>query len=360
MPDNEFKEQIVSLSRDGNLYQKTADPGEKYLIQCHACAHRCRISDGKHGLCFMRWNEKGRLRVPWGYVAGLACDPIEKKPFYHFLPGSDALSFGMLGCNFHCPFCQNWTSSQTLRDPEALVSPRKCQPEEIVNLAIQHEAPAIASTYNEPLITSEWALEVFKLAKKRNLFTCYVSNGFASKEVIAYMAPYLDAMNVDLKCFTEEGYRQLGGRLKPVLETIRGLRKMKKWVEVITLIVPGFNDSEDELSRMAEFLASVDPDMPWHVTACHAQYKYDNKIKSTPSRRIEEAAEIGRRAGIRYVYGGNVIGLGKNENTYCHKCGFMLIKRSGFHVTRNLMQSGHCCNCDSVIPGIWQDNSSCE
>ncbi len=354
MSGDDLKTQLTGLSREGVLYRCVSGKGAERVLECKACAHRCKISPGQRGLCCMRRNEGGKLMVPWGYVSGLACDPVEKKPFYHFLPGKDALSFGMLGCNFHCQFCQNWTSSQTLRDPEATACPKKCQPEEIISMAMQYEAPIIASTYNEPLITSEWGVDVFKLAKKKNLFTCYVSNGYATREVLEYMAPYMDAMNVDLKCFTEDGYRKLGGRLEPVLETIRNLWKMKKWVEVITLIVPGFNDSKEELEKMAEFMVSVSPSIPWHVTAYHQQYKYSSRFKVTPPNKIAEAVEIGRQAGIKYVYGGNILDMGQYENTFCHKCGSTLIKRRGFQIVHNAVQSGHCGNCSSVIPGIWQ------
>ncbi|OGV72480.1 MAG: AmmeMemoRadiSam system radical SAM enzyme [Lentisphaerae bacterium RIFOXYB12_FULL_65_16] len=342
------------MSRPGELVQPVPDAADK-AVQCVACAHMCRIRDGGHGVCHVRFNSGGTLRVPHGYASSVACDPIEKKPFYHFLPGRDALSFGMLGCNLHCPFCQNWTISQALRDPEAVLSPRPCSAEQLVSLARRNAAPILSSTYNEPLISSEWAVEIFRLGKAHGLLTTYVSNGFASPQVLEYLDPWLDAMNVDLKCFSDEGYRTLGGRLDPVLDTIRALWARRKWVEVITLIVPGFNDSDRELAQIAEFLVSVSPDIPWHVTAYHADYKMAQGPARTSMERLQAGAEIGRKAGLRYIYGGNLLGLGRHENTYCHSCGRLLIERRGFSVSRNEVEAGGVCpGCQARVPGVWQ------
>ena len=350
--DPEFRASLTRLTREATLCRPFASAGEDAL-QCTACAHLCRIRNGAHGTCQMRLNRAGRLFAPHGYVAGMACDPIEKKPFFHLLPGRDALSFGMLGCNLHCEFCQNWNTSQTLRDPRAIARPQRCTAEDIVTAAAGRGAPVVASTYNEPLVTSEWAGEVFALAKQRGMLTCYVSNGHASVEVLQYLAPVLDAMNVDLKCFTDQGYARLGGRLEPVLDTIRWLWARGKWVEVITLVVPGFNDSDAELTQIAEFLASVSPDIPWHVTAYHADYHMSQGVARTPMERLATAIAIGGKVGIRFVYGGNVHGLGSCEDTTCHCCGTLLIERRGFALRTMRVAQGACPGCGSSIPGRW-------
>ncbi len=323
-------------------------------VQCHACAHHCQIREGKRGLCLMRFNRKGTLYGPSGYVAGVACDPIEKKPFFHVLPGQNALSFGMLGCNFHCWFCQNWQTSQLLRDPQAAgMPPQPCSARELVDLALRSNAPMISSTYNEPLITCEWAAEIFALARERGLMTSFVSNGFASAQVLDFMEPCLDAMNVDLKCFTEKNYARLGGRLRPVLDTIGSLHQRGIWVEVVTLVVPGFNDSVEELRSMADFVASVDPDIPWHVTAYHADYKAKGAAAWTPVEKIRQVLDLGREAGLRYVYGGNLRGLGRDENTYCPQCQALLVERSGFSLLKCRLAGGCCPDCGQPIPGRW-------
>jgi pyruvate formate lyase activating enzyme len=221
--------------------------------------------------------------TPYGYAAGLQVDPIEKKPFFHVMPGAPVLTFGMLGCNFHCQFCQNWISSQALRDEAAGASPEPIDAEAMVDLGARNGARLVASSYNEPLITTEWAVEVFKQAKAKGMSTLYVSNGYATPEVLDYLRPRLDGINIDLKCFSDRGYRRLGGVLERVLETIERAHGMGLWVETVTLVVPGFNDSDDELREMARFLVSVSPDIPWHVTALHPAYK--------PPRRCGVAGE---------------------------------------------------------------------
>src|SRR5687767_6433709 len=216
-------------------------------IQCFACGHRCLIKPGRDGVCRVRFNDDGQLLVPHGYVGALACDPIEKKPFFHVLPGSDALTFGMLGCDFHCGYCQNWVTSQMLRDPEAVAPPKETTPQQLVDLAVRHGAPVVASSYNEPLITSEWAVDVFREAKGRGLRCAYISNGNATPQVLDFVGPYLDAYKVDLKTFSDRNYRQLGGVLENVTATIRMLKERGFWVEIVTLVVPSFSDDTDDL-----------------------------------------------------------------------------------------------------------------
>ncbi len=331
---------------------------ENNAVRCYACGHRCKILDGLKGICKVRFNEEGVLRVPRGYAAALQVDPIEKKPFFHAYPGALALSFGMLGCDYHCGYCQNWVTSQALRDPVAGAAPIDIEPSELVALARRHGATVITSTYNEPLITSEWAVEVFREAKREGLVCSYVSNGNGTEKVLDYIAPYVDLYKVDLKGFTDAHYRDLGGTLQPVLDTIRGLKQRGIWVEVVTLLVPDFNDSDEELTKMAEFLAGVDADIPWHVTAFHQDYKMTDHANTT-ARHLLRAYEIGRRAGLRFVYPGNIPGaVGDLESTHCPSCDAVVIGRVGFRVTSYRLNAGHCPDCGTTIPGVWDGTAA--
>ncbi|HEY1271445.1 MAG TPA: AmmeMemoRadiSam system radical SAM enzyme, partial [Terriglobales bacterium] len=308
------------------LYQKL----DRNRVRCFSCGHCCPIPDGQPGVCKVRYNRGGTLLVPWGYVGGVQCDPIEKKPFFHAYPGALAYSFGMLGCDLHCSYCQNWVTSQALRDPGAISPPLKADPEALVDDAVRQGARLIVSTYNEPLITSEWAVAIFREAKAAGLLTGFVSNGNATPQVLEYVRPWIDLYKVDLKSFDDRHYRQLGGRLAPILETIRSLHALDIWLEIVTLLIPGFNDSADELQRLTEFIASVSPDIPWHVTAFHKDYKM-NDPKETTAEDLLRAADIARKAGLRYVYAGNLPGMvGNAEDTRCHNCGKTLVKRYSY------------------------------
>jgi pyruvate formate lyase activating enzyme len=303
----------------------------------------------------VRFNDGGRLKVPWGYVAALQCDPTEKKPFYHVLPGSQTLTFGMLGCDYHCPGCQNWVTSQALRDPAAGTVPEDVTPADLVRSALRSGARLVASSYNEPLITTEWAVAVFAAAKDAGLRTCFVSNGNATREALTYLRPWCDCYKIDLKAMTDRHYREVGGNLDRVLETIRMAHDMGFWVEIVTLVIPGWNDSAGELEAAARLMASVSPDIPWHVTAFHPDYK----MAAHGHTRVEtllNAAKIGRAAGLRFVYAGNAPGqVGGLEHTACPGCGTVLVERRGFRVTHNRLVAtkGRCPACARVIPGIW-------
>lgn len=342
-------ERLARHTREGDLYEKLPDR----KLRCFACGHRCVIPEGQLGICKVRYNEAGMLRVPFGYVAALQVDPVEKKPFYHALPGSLALSFGMLGCDLHCGYCQNWVTSQALRDPMAAASPQPMTPAELVALAHAHGAPILTSTYNEPLITSEWAVAVFREAKASGLVCSYVSNGNGTPEVLDYLQPYVSLYKVDLKSFRDRPYRDLGGTLERVLWTIRALHERGFWVEVVTLVVPGFNDGNEELRDMARFLVSVSPDIPWHVTAFHQDYKMTDP-KATGGAALRRAAEIGKAEGLHFVYAGNLPGsVGNWENTYCPGCRALLVERHGFHVRQNRITNGACPVCQRAIAGFW-------
>ncbi len=346
-------EVLDGLTVEGELYQAEADGS----VRCFACGHRCLIRPGRRGICQVRFNEGGKLRVPWGYVAALQSDPIEKKPFFHVLPGSNALTFGMLGCDYHCSFCQNWFTSQAMRDPAAdaaIQLVRRITPEQMVELAQRTRAAAVVSSYNEPLITSEWAVSIFKKAKEAGLLCAYVSNGNNTPEVMEYLRPYLSAYKVDLKCMNDKNYRKLGGTLQNTLDGIRRARELGLWVEVVTLVIPGFNDSNEELWEAARFLASLSPDIPWHVTAFHKDYKMTDP-DNTDARTLLRAAEIGREAGLRYVYAGNLPGeVGEYEDTFCPQCNTRLIRRMGYIILEyHLTAQGSCPKCGEHIPGIW-------
>jgi len=298
-----------------------------------------------------------RPHVPFGYATSVHADPIEKKPFFHFLPGSTALSFGMLGCNFHCPFCQNWITSQAPHERDAGLPLYEITADEMVARARRQNAESISSTYNEPLISTEWALAVFREARAHGLRTSYVSNGFATPDVIAELNPWLDAINIDLKGFTDSFYTELGGRLQPVLDTITACVEAGIWVEVVTLVVPGCNDSPGELTDIARFLADVSPDIPWHVTAYHPDYHY-TEPGPTPPATLVNAVRIGRENGLHYVYAGNLPGrVGALESTLCPACGTTVIERYGFRIVRNTLDSGSCQSCGEPIAGLWPTRS---
>ena len=341
---------LARETRDGELYDTLPDG----RLRCYACGHECPLPDGAIGVCKVRFNANGRLRVPWGYIGGVPCDPIEKKPFFHAYPGALAYSFGMLGCDLHCGYCQNWVTSQALRDPAAVVPPLFTTPADLVGDALRQHARVMVSTYNEPLITSEWAVAVFKEARAAGLVTGYVSNGNGTPRVLEYLRPWVDLYKVDLKSFDDRRYRELGGRLGPILDTIRGLHAIGVWVEIVTLLIPGFNDSRDELNRLTEFIADVSPDIPWHVTAFHGDYKMTGPVNTTADM-LSAAAAIGTANGLRHVYAGNLPGkVGDLEHTRCGDCGQLLVSRFGYHIRDyRLTPDGRCPACAATVPGRW-------
>ncbi len=337
-------------TREGDLYERL----DAHRLRCVACGHRCPIPDGAVGVCKVRYNDGGRLRVPWGYVAGVQCDPVEKKPFFHAYPGGLAYSFGMLGCDLHCGYCQNWVTSQALRDPAAVAPPDVRSPQELVEEAVSLGARLLVSTYNEPLITAEWGVAVFREARAAGLATGFVSNGNATPEVIEYLRPWLDLYKVDLKGFDDRHYRELGGRLQPILDTIQRVHAAGIWLEIVTLLIPGFNDDAAELRDLTQFIAGVSPEIPWHVTAFHRDYKMTGPADTTPDM-LRRAAGIGRQAGLQFVYAGNQPGrVGDLEHTDCPHCGVRLIEREGYRVLAYaLTETGRCTRCDARIPGRW-------
>lgn len=341
--------------KDCELCTKLSDN----VVQCSACSHRCKIQNGNTGICGVRRNYHGTLKLlVWDKPTGVAVDPMEKKPLFHFLPGSAIFSLGTFGCNLGCLFCQNdmtsqlsktdaWRSSYTKFLNQLELWPAK----KIVSYCVENNIPSIAFTYNEPSIFAEYAADVMKLAKKEGIKGVFVTNGYQTKECLKYIKPYIDAFNVDLKSFRDSYYRTIcKASLEPVLDTIKRLYDMGKWIEITTLVVDGKNDSDEELSDIAKFIASVSPNIPWHLSACHPAYKLTN-IRVTPKKTLDWAYHIGKMTGLTYVYLGNL--TSSHENTHCPSCGKCIIERNGFDVVHNHIKKGRCPFCQTPIHGIW-------
>jgi pyruvate formate lyase activating enzyme len=328
------------------------EPLDRNRLRCYSCGHACPIPEGQAGVCKVRYNRGGKLYVPWGYVGGVQCDPIEKKPFFHAVPGALAYSFGMLGCDLHCSYCQNWVTSQALRDPNAVSPPLAATPQALVEDALAQGAKVVVSTYNEPLITSEWAVAIFKEARAAGLMTGFVSNGNGTPQVLEFLRSHIDLYKVDLKSFDDAHYRKLGGRIQPILDSIKRIHQIGFWLEIVTLLIPGFNDCDDEIRRLTEFVAGVSPDIPWHVTAFHQDYRMTDQ-RNTTAEDLLRAAEIGKQSGLRYIYPGNLPGLvGDWENTRCVQCGETLIERYGHRIRAyHLAADGSCPRCATKLPG---------
>ena len=331
-------------------------------LQCLACQHKCVIDNGKLGRCRVRGNQKGKLILPVYGRYSIAVDPIEKKPLYHFLPGSKAYSYGTVGCNFSCQFCQNSSLSMWKLDLEDVCKIKesdvgrlhKVTPSDVVQQALQNHCESIASTYNEPTVSSEFSFEVFKLAKSKGLHTIYVTNGFESVETLNYLAPYLDAVNIDLKGWSEKFYHSIcGGTRAGVCETIRNCHNLGIHTEVTTLIIPQTNDSDEELSNIASFLASVDPEIVWHVSAYHDDYKFEG-LGRTPTTTLQRAVKIGQKCGLLYIYMGNCTHP-DSKVTFCPKCHKELIRRSWGAPAIIHLDKGSCPKCGTSIPGLFTD-----
>lgn len=338
------------MKKEALLYEKLSGN----LVHCFLCNQHCRIADGKFGFCGVRQNLDGSLYTyAYGEVIAAHVDPIEKKPLYHFLPGSSSFSIATIGCNFRCGFCQNWEISQSsFRDGARSGEAQTAQ--EIVELALKNGCKSISYTYTEPTIFFEYALETAKYAKEKGLYNNFVTNGYMTAECLRMIRPYLDAANVDLKFFREDSYKRIcSGSLKPVEDSIQLMHELGIWVEVTTLIVPEENDTDEQLSGIAKFIAGIDKSIPWHISRFQPDYKFgDHKI--TPENMLIKAEKLGRAAGLKNIYIGNVAGLG--SNTYCPKCGELLIKREVFSVLEQKIKDGKCMYCQAKIPGVFVQN----
>ncbi len=322
-------------------------------VHCFLCAHHCRINENGFGFCGVRQNIKGELYTyTYGKAIASHADPIEKKPLYHFLPGTYAYSIATIGCNFRCPFCQNWSISQVKARNEDIEG-YEMKPEEIVAEALRNNCRSVSYTYTEPTIFFEYAYDTAKIAKEHGLYNTFVTNGFMTAEAIEKIRPYLDAANVDLKFFNDDTYKKIcGGRLQPVLDSITNIKKAGIWLEVTTLVVPGQNDSDEELRKIAAFLGAAGKEIPWHISRFHPDYKYLDSYP-TPIETMERAREIGKEEGLKYVYLGNVYTRGE---TICPGCGNVLIERTGFgaSMSERFLKGGKCRKCGTSIEGVWE------
>lgn len=319
--------------------------------QCHLCAHECRIPESKFGVCGVRQNSGGILRtMAYARLVAANVDPIEKKPLYHFLPGSSSFSIATIGCNFKCGFCQNWQISQASVKDGALDAGREVMPERIVQEATRSGCRSISYTYTEPTIFFEYAYDTALPAKKAGLCNVFVTNGYMTRRALETIRPHLDAANVDLKSFSDASYRKTcKGRLQPVLDTIAAMKELGIWIEVTTLVVPGENDSEAELKQIADFLAGIDRDIPWHLSRFHPDFEFQDH-QATPIETLKRAREIGREAGLRFIYLGNVP---EGTNTYCPECRNLIVERRYMELNKLHLQDGRCTSCGTAIAGVW-------
>ncbi len=333
-------------------FQKIIDE-EKKLLQCFLCSHRCRIKIGKRGICGVRENREGKLySLVYGRIVSENVDPIEKKPIFHMLPASLSYSISTVGCNFRCQHCQNYGISQYPHQHKGEITGSHRTPEQVVEAALERRCKSISYTYVEPTIFYEFAYDTAKLAHQKGIKNVFVSNGYTTPEAVSEIAPYLDANNIDLKAFSDKFYREVcGAKLAPVLDTITQMKELGVWVEVTTLVIPGWNDTDKELQSIAEFIKGIDPQIPWHVTAFYPTYKMIDR-GATPVSTLRRAREIGKAAGLHYVYVGNVPGEG-GENTFCKRCSKEIINRTGFSISSVHMDGNRCGYCKEPVAGIF-------
>lgn len=338
----------VSAMKEAMLYEKLSES----KVRCNLCVHRCVIVDGKKGICQVRENQGGTLyTLVYGCTIAQYVDPVEKKPLSHFYPGTTAYSIATPGCNFRCRWCMNWEISQMPRQRHLIMIEKEASPEQIVAAAEQAGCRSIAYTYTEPTIFFEYAYDTARLAHDAGLANIYVTNGYVTEEMLETFQPYLDAVNVDLKAFRDETYRKyVGARLQPVLDSLKRIKALGIWLEVTTLVVPGINDDPAELRDAAQFVAhELGADTPWHISRFFPAYKMTD-VPATPVPTLQRAREIGLEVGLRYVYMGNVMGV---EDTFCHGCGRLLIRRSGFCILENHVRpSGRCPDCGTPVAGV--------
>jgi len=325
-------------------------------VLCQACAQSCKLDESEYGICGVRKVEDGELKLlVYGLAAAVNIDPVEKKPMFHFLPNSKVFSFGTVGCNFSCKFCQNYDISQYPKEHNHEIIGQELPPERIVELAIENGCESIAYTYNEPIVFFEYTYDTAKLAHEKGLKNIYVTSGYETRKAIDLLEPYIDGMNIDIKAFTDEFYKEVcGARLKPVLEAVKYAYEKGIWIEVTTLLIPGKNDSDEEIRNIAKFIAALDPMIPWHLSAFYPMYKMLD-VPPTPPSTLLRAYEIGKEEGLKYLYVGNVEDE-DHESTYCPKCSKRVIDRKGRigqYVTNELNQNGICPHCGYGLEGVW-------
>ncbi|MBI3353824.1 MAG: AmmeMemoRadiSam system radical SAM enzyme [Nitrospirae bacterium] len=333
--------------KEAMLYEKIEDR----KVRCNLCNHRCIILPSKRGICGVRENQEGALyTLVYEKVVAANIDPIEKKPFFNFYPGTRSYSIATAGCNFRCLHCQNYNISQMPKDHDGMITGEVVKAEEIVAMAEKTKCRSISYTYTEPTIFFEYAYDTAVLASKKGIKNVFVTNGYMTKEALTLIKPYLDAANVDLKFFDEKTHQKIcGAKRNPVLETIKLMRELGIWVEVTTLIIPTLNDSDEELRQIAQFVYSVGPEIPWHVSAFYPTYKLTD-LPSTPSATLKKARKIGFDAGLRYVYTGNIPG-DEGEDTFCYNCKTLLIDRHGYEILKYNIKEGRCPKCQTLVDG---------
>ncbi len=335
--------------KEAMFYEKLVDN----QIRCYLCSHNCAIPEGKRGICGVRKNNGGRLEtLVYGRLVSQHLDPVEKKPLFHFLTGSKTYSISTVGCNFKCLHCQNWQISQYPHLTNGEITGEVVSPREVVEAALASGANSISYTYVEPTIFFEFARDCALLAREKGIRNIFVSNGYMSEQAARDLATFIDAINIDIKAFSDEFYKKVcRAKLAPVLANVKLLHELGVWVEITTLIIPGYNDKQDELRALATFIKDVSPSMPWHISAFHPAYRMLD-VQSTPVTTLDMAMQIGLETGLQFVYEGNVPGRGK-ENTYCPRCGALLVKRSGFSATIAGLENGKCKKCELEIRGVW-------
>lgn len=333
---------------EAKLYEVIGDQ----KVHCYLCNHHCKITDSKFGFCGVRQNRGGKLYTHvYGEAIAANIDPIEKKPLYHFLPGTRSFSVATIGCNFRCGFCQNWQISQVSHREGRGMGGYSLPPQDIVRKAVEQGCPSISYTYTEPTIFFEYAYETARLAHEKGLFNVFVTNGYMTSEALKTIHPYLDACNVDLKSFSEDFYEKTcHGHLEPVLTSIRTMKELGIWIEITTLVIPEGNDDEEQLRGISQFIAGVDPNLPWHISRFHPDYQFTD-VRATPLETLKRAYSLGKEAGLRYIYVGNV--PAEATETLCPKCGKSLIRRRGFFVEQNQVKDSACPNCGEVIAGVF-------
>ena len=336
------------MKKEARLYEKL----DNKLVRCYLCAHHCKIANSGYGICGVRQNIEGTLyTLVYAEAIAAHIDPIEKKPLYHFLPGSTSFSLATIGCNFKCAFCQNWQISQVSKRNEGISAGHKLTPEQIVREAKENNCSSISYTYTEPTIFFEYAYDTAKLAKEAGLYNIFVTNGYMTKEALRMISPYLDAANVDLKSFRDDYYKKIcKAHLQPVLDSLTYMKELNIWIEVTTLIIPGENDSYEELNEIAEFIAHLSQDIPWHISRFSPDYQFTDH-SPTSLNTLREAMAIGKKHGLHYVYLGNVL---EGSDTYCYHCNKLLVERGGyFRFGRCRVENGRCPSCGAEIAGVW-------
>jgi pyruvate formate lyase activating enzyme len=333
------------------------EPGPGSSLRCVACAHRCVVAEGRAGACGVRFNRGGELRVPYGYVARRYVRSVETNTIYHVRPGARSLAFGMFGCDLRCPYCHNWHISQAIREGGSAESPSDVTPEALVDEAVRAGCEVVCAAYNEPMIAAEWVHAVFSEAKRRGLVTALISDGNTTPEALAYVRPVADVYRVDLKGYDNDQYRTLGGRVEPVLEAIREAKRQGFWVEVVTLVVPGFNDQPDGLRMLAKHIAAIDPAIPWHLNAFHPRYKLKDRPPGHPLTLLT-AAGTAYAKGLQFVYVSNLPDeVRELSHTRCPRCTRVLVQRANYATLSVELHDGACPDCGTSLPGLWGEGA---